>query len=90
MKTAELYFNQHQMVQDLALRKNLSFLIESSSPDELRSLGSIMANKSWGQRELEFNLGSSAIEYLLDCIENADHHQLQNYKQVLEAQGVHL
>lgn len=88
MKTVDLYFNQTQMVKDFKLRTRLSILVEDASPDQLKSLGFIVAHKQWSQDDIERDLGSNAIEYLLDCIENADHEKLIEIKSTLETQGI--
>ena len=88
--TSELYHNKTQMVKDLKLRKGLSELVEMSSPDQLSSLVFIVTGQRWSQHMIEQDLGSNAIETLLDCIENSDHHQLHGYKDALQTQGINI
>jgi len=76
------------MVKDLGLRTKLSILVEDASPDQLKSLGYIVANQHWNQDDIEKDLGSTAIEYLLDCLEHADHEKLIHIKSSLEVQGI--
>jgi hypothetical protein len=86
--TSELYLNKTQMIKDLKLRQGLSSLVDESAPDQLQSLVFIITGKRWSQHVIELDLGSTAIETLLDCIEHSDHHQLHDYKTALEVQGI--
>lgn len=88
ISASELYQNKTQMIKDLKLRKGLSDLVEESSPDQLSALVFIITGQRWSQQMIEQDLGSSAIETLLDCIEHSDHHQLHGYKDALETQGI--
>lgn len=85
---SELYLNKTQMVKDLKLRQGLSSLVEEASTDQLQSLVFIVTGQRWSQHSIELDLGSTAIETLLDCIEHSDHHQLHDYKTALEVQGI--
>ena len=76
------------MIKDLKLRQGLSSLVDESAPDQLQSLVFIITGKRWSQHVIELDLGSTAIETLLDCIEHSDHHQLHDYKTALEVQGI--
>lgn len=88
MRTSDLYFNKHQMLQDLQLRTRLGLLVEDASPDQLRSLAFIISGKEIPTEEIERDLGCTAIEDLLDCLEHADREQLQEIHHTLEQQGV--
>lgn len=85
---SQLYLNQTQMLKDLRLRSGLSQLVEESSADQLSALVFIITGQRWSQHFIEQDLGSHAIETLLDCIEHSDHHQLHEYKDALETQGI--
>ena len=76
MKINDLYLNQGKMVEGFRMRTELSQLVESSGCHELCSLGIILLDKHWEPEELEMDLGSRAIEALLDEIENADHNKI--------------
>ena len=64
------------MVEGFRMRTELSQLVESSGFDELGSLGVILLDKYWEPSDLEMDMGSSAMEALLDEIENADHNKI--------------
>lgn len=87
MKTSDLYLNQTAMVGDLKLRTSLSILIEDATPSQLQALGHMLGERSWSEEEIQQDMGSSAIEYLLDCLENADHARLMEVQRNLSAQG---
>ena len=76
MKVNDLYLNQGKMVEGFRMRTELSQLVESSGFDELGSLGVILLDKYWEPSDLEMDMGSSAMEALLDEIENADHNKI--------------
>lgn len=90
MKTSDLYLNSTAMLQDLQVRGKLTSLVEDSSPDQLQALVYIATGQHWDQQRVEEDLGSSAIEHVLDHIEHADRGELQRIRQVLEIQGVSL
>lgn len=87
-KTSELYLNQFQMIRDLKLRTGLEEMVESASPDQLRSLVFIVTGQRVPQSVIESDLGSAAIETLLDHLHHLDHHQLHEIRHTLESQGV--
>ena len=90
MKTSDLYLNSTAMMQDLRVRGRLTDLIEGASPDQLRSLIFLALQMRWSIDEVERDLGSNAIERLVDHIENADRGELHRIRQALEIQGVTL
>lgn len=88
MKTASLYKNQTKMVETISLRTKLSILIEDAETPDLIALGNLILNKDWGEEDVEMDLGSNAIESLLDEIENADHNKVDSIYRNLVEQGV--
>jgi hypothetical protein len=88
MKTANLYKNQTKMVESISLRTRLSILIEDADTQDLKALGNLILDKDWGEEEIEMDLGSTAIEALLDGIENADHQKVDSIYKNLVEQGV--
>jgi hypothetical protein len=88
MKTQDLYLNQGKMVESLNMRREMSGLVESFGPHELVSMGIILLDRSWVAEQLEQDLGSSAIEALLDEIENADHYKVESVYKKLKEEGV--
>lgn len=76
MKINKLYLNQGKMVEGFNMRTEISELIESSGPEDLSSLGAMILGKQWSAEEVECDLGSAAMEALLDEIENADHYKI--------------
>lgn len=87
MKTVELYKNQTQMIEGMKLRKGLARIVEDAEVADLRALGFMMLRKEWTEEEIERDLGSSAIEYLLDEIENSDHTKIVSVVKSLRDQG---
>jgi hypothetical protein len=62
MKIDSLYNNQ-----------TISELIENAQVSDIKALGHRILDKSWDISELEEDLGTSAMESLLNEIANADH-----------------
>jgi hypothetical protein len=87
MRTIELYKNQSQMVEGLKLRQSLSNIVEDAEVIDLKALGYLMLQKEWTEEEIESDLGSVAIEALLDEIENADHSKIVTVAKTLRDQG---
>ena len=87
MKTIDLYKSQTQMMEGMKLRKSLASLVEDSEVQDLKALGFMMLHKEWTEEEIESDLGSNAIETLLDEIENADHSKIVSVVKVLRDQG---
>jgi hypothetical protein len=90
MKTTSLYKNQTKMVESISLRTRLSILIEDAETPDLIALGNLMLNKDWDEKDIEMDLGSTAIEALLDEIENADHQKVDSIYKSLVEQGVRI
>jgi hypothetical protein len=88
MKVNDLYLNQGKMVEGFRMRAELSQLVESSGCEELSSLGVILLDKYWTPSDLEMDLGSSAMEALLDEIENADHNKIASIHGKLKEEEV--
>ena len=88
MKTQELYLNQGKMVDSLKMRREMSSLVETFGPHELVSMGIILLDRSWVAEQLEHDLCSSAMEALLDEIENADHYKVESVYNKLKEEGV--
>lgn len=87
MRTIELYKNQTQMLEGLRLRKSLARIVEDAEVADLKALGFMMLQKEWKDEEIEMDLGSSAIEALLDEIENSDHSKIVSVVKSLRDQG---
>ncbi len=87
MRTIELYKNQSQMLEGLKLRQSLSNIVEDAEVVDLKALGYLMLQKEWTEEEIESDLGSTAIEALLDEIENADHSKIVTVVKTLRDQG---
>lgn len=87
MKTIELYKNQSQMLEGRKLRKSLGEIVENSETPDLKALGYLMLQKEWREEDIDADLGSSAIEALLDEIENADHTKIVTVVKTLRDQG---
>jgi hypothetical protein len=87
MRTVELYRNQTQMLEGIRLRKSLGNLVEDAETADLKALGYLMLQKEWTEEEIDADLGSSAIETLLDEIENADHTKIVTVVKTLRDQG---
>ena len=87
MKTVDLYKSQTQMMEGMRLRKGLARLVEDSEVQDLKALGFMMLHKDWTEEEIESDLGSNAIETLLDEIENADHTKIVSVVKALRDQG---
>ena len=87
MKTIGLYRNQSQMLEGLKLRQGLSQIVEDAEVIDLKALGYLMLQKEWSEEEIQSDLGSGAIEALLDEIENADHSKIITVVKTLRDQG---
>jgi hypothetical protein len=90
MKTANLYKNQTKMVESISLRTRLSILVEDAETLDLIALGNLILNREWSEDDIEIDLGSTAIEALLDELENADHHKVDSIYKNLVEQGVRI
>jgi hypothetical protein len=59
------------------MREELQTRIEGGDLDLLRALGYIMLEKDWSLEDLEVDLGSEAIEALLEDLNSADYEKMQ-------------
>jgi hypothetical protein len=78
------------MVESISLRTRLSILVEDAETPDLIALGNLILNKEWREEDIEMDLGSTAIEALLDELENADHHKVDSIYKNLVEQGVRI
>ena len=76
MKPQELHINQTKAVNDIMMRDSLNEFISSADLNVLCGLGYVMLDKHWKESELEMDLGSNAIETLLDEAESMDYIKL--------------
>ena len=86
MKTQELHSNQTKLVNDIVMRDSLQEFISSADINVLCGLGYLMLNKDWREEQLEMDLGSSAIESLLDETESMDYPKLKGVYEHLKSQ----
>jgi hypothetical protein len=86
MRTQELHINQSKMVNDIVMRDSLNEFISSADLNILCGLGYVMLNKDWREHELEMDLGSNAIETLLDETESMDYIKLKEVYTHLKSQ----
>jgi hypothetical protein len=86
MKTQELHSNQSKLVNDIVMRDSLQEFISSSDLNVLCGLGYMMLDKNWKEDDLEMDLGSSAIESLLDETESMDYPKLKGVYEHLKSQ----
>ena len=86
MKTQELHSNQSKLVNDIVMRDSLQEFISSADLNVLCGLGYLMLDKDWKEEQLEMDLGSSAIESLLDESESMDYGKLKGVYEHLKSQ----
>ena len=86
MKTQELHTNQSTLVNDIVMRDSLNEFISSADVDVLCGLGYLMLDKNWKSEQLEMDLGSDAIETLLDETESMDYEKLKGVYTHLKTQ----
>ena len=86
MKTQELHNNQSKLVNDIILRDSLNEFITSADLNILCGLGYLMLDKNWKSEQLEMDLGSDAIETLLDETESMDYTKLKEVYTHLKSQ----
>ena len=86
MKTQELHTNQSKLVNDIVMRDSLNEFISSADVDVLCGLGYLMLDKNWKSEQLEMDLGSDAIETLLDETESMDYEKLKGVYTHLKTQ----
>ena len=80
--------NQGRSLKLVKIKEELSSFVERSSDDPfiISGLGWTMLERDWTQDELEEDLGTSAIEALLDEIENAGYAKLLETYDMLKSQ----
>jgi hypothetical protein len=80
--------NQGRSLKLVKIKEELSSFVERSSDDPfiISGLGWTMLERDWTQDELEEDLGTSAIEALLDEIENAGYAKLLETYEMLKSQ----
>ena len=86
MKTQELHSNQSKMVNDIVMRDSVNEFISSADLNVLCGLGYLMLDKDWKESELEMDLGSDAIETLLDETGSMDYEKLKGVYTHLKTQ----
>jgi hypothetical protein len=86
MRTQELHTNQSKLVNDIVMRDSLQEFISSADLNVLCGLGYMMLDKNWREDDLEMDLGSSAIETLLDETESMDYPKLKGVYEHLKSQ----
>ena len=86
MKTQELHSNQSKLVNDIVMRDSLNEFISSADLNVLCGLGYLMLDKYWKESELEMDLGSDAIETLLDETQSMDYEKLKGVYAHLKTQ----
>jgi hypothetical protein len=86
MRTQELHINQSKMVNDVVMRDSLQEFISSADLNILCGLGYVMLDKNWKESDLEMDLGSDAIETLLDETQSMDYTKLKEVYEHLKSQ----
>ena len=86
MKTQDLHSNQSKLVNDIVMRDSLNEFISSADLNILCGLGYLMLDKDWKESELEMDLGSDAIETLLDETGSMDYEKLKGVYTHLKTQ----
>lgn len=86
MKTQDLHSNQSKLVNDIIMRDSLNEFITSADLNILCGLGYLMLDKNWKSEQLEMDLGSDAIETLLDETESMDYEKLKGVYTHLKTQ----
>ena len=86
MKTQDLHTNQGKLVNDIVMRDSLNEFITSADLNILCGLGYLMLDKNWKSEQLEMDLGSDAIETLLDETESMDYTKLKGVYTHLKTQ----
>ena len=86
MKTQDLHSNQSKLVNDIVMRDSLNEFISSADLNILCGLGYLMLDKNWKSEQLEMDLGSDAIETLLDETQSMDYEKLKGVYAHLKTQ----
>lgn len=79
--------NQTRAVKAISMKDALQGLIEDGDPQVLKALGLLMLDRSWSLAEIEQDLGSEAIESLLDETEHMDYSKLEEVYEFAKSQG---
>ena len=74
------------MVNDIVMRDSLNEFISSADLNILCGLGYLMLDKNWKSEQLEMDLGSDAIETLLDETQSMDYEKLKGVYTHLKTQ----
>lgn len=74
------------MINDIVMRDSLHEFISSADLNILCGLGYMMLDKNWKEDELERDLGSDAIETLLDETQSMDYTKLKEVYEHLKSQ----
>jgi hypothetical protein len=74
------------MVNDIVMRDSVNEFISSADLNVLCGLGYLMLDKNWKESELEMDLGSDAIETLLDETGSMDYEKLKEVYTHLKTQ----
>ena len=79
--------NQTRDLQIMHMRSEISNYIEISDLRILKNLGYNILGREWGIETLEEDLGSSAIESLLEGVKNIEYSKLKRVYTVLKSNG---
>ena len=80
--------NQGRALKLRTIKRELTSFVEDSvnNPSTLCGLGLVMLEKEWSPEDLEADIATSAIEALLDEIENGDYEKLSETYEILKSQ----
>jgi hypothetical protein len=80
--------NQGRALKLRTIKSELTSFVEGSvnNPSTLCGLGLVMLEKEWSPEDLEADIATSAIEALLDEIENGDYEKLSETYEILKSQ----
>lgn len=80
--------NQGRALKLRIIKSELTSFVEDSvnNPSTLCGLGLVMLEKEWSPEDLEADIATSAIEALLDEIENGDYEKLSETYEILKSQ----
>jgi hypothetical protein len=70
------------------MKDSIRNLIEDGKPHVLKSLGILMLDREWSTDQIEKDLGSQAIESLLDEVEHMDYSKLEGIYDFIKSQEV--
>jgi hypothetical protein len=80
--------NQNRVIREVHMREVIENFISSSEPVVLKKLGVLMLDKVWSLRSLEDDLGTEAIELLINETKHMDYHKLNDIYSHLKDQKV--